>query len=127
MTPLENSQYREHSLKSFWVVLEFRLTGELYNVGDGELKGFSCEGIYLSHTDNQLQLSPLSDHQKIQLSAWLGVDGQDKYDATIHFGPKALSLYAQNLPLEDSIPEYVDNEQWFEIDTKKKTIEIQLK
>lgn len=118
---------KEYSLKSFWVVLEFRISGELYDTTDEGLKDFWCDGIYLSPGDPQLEKKNVNDKRKIHLTAWLGKTGQDQYEATIHFGPKALSRYARNLPLEESIPDYEVHGPWFEIDPKRKTIEIQLR
>lgn len=120
------STEREESLKSFWVVLEFRISGELYNPGKPDLKGFSCDGIFLSSSDPQLEHEYIYEHRKITTIAWLGKGGQDKYDATIHFGTKAQHLSAENLPLEDSIPAYENGESWFDIDVQKKTIDIHL-
>ncbi|MDC0257203.1 hypothetical protein OAK35_00520 [Crocinitomicaceae bacterium] len=116
-----------NSLKSLWVVLEFRISGELYNTDDDALKGFWCDGLFAP-----IQTSEEAEHyvnhlRKMQLTAWLGKTGQDRYEALLHFGPKAQSLFARNLPIEDSIPDYENDGPWFEIDPVKKTIEIQLK
>jgi hypothetical protein len=115
------------SLEDFWTILEFRLSGDLYKTDIQELKGFWCDGIYLSPSDHQLKRKYINDNRKIHLTAWLGKTGQEEYDATIFFGSKAQSLYARNLPLVNSLPEDDFEEEWFLIDTKQKTIEIILK
>ena len=118
---------KEEKLKGFWSTLAFRLSGELYNTDIPELKGFWCDGIYLTSPDHQLKKKFINDNRKIQLKAWLGKTGQEVYDATIYFGRKAQSLYARDLPLINSIPEIECEEEWFIIDTSRKTIEITLK
>lgn len=113
-------------LKGFWTMLEFRISGDLYNTNIPELKGFWCDGIYLPSTDHQLKKKFINDNRKIHLKAWLGKTGQVVYDATIHFGRKAQSIYARDLSLVNSIPDKEDHDNWFEIDVRKKTIDIYL-
>jgi hypothetical protein len=117
---------KENSLKNFWVVLEFRLSGELFNTNDPNLLGFECEGIFLPLNDAQFQIENLKMKQEIHTKAWLGPSGRERYDATIQFGPKALKLFEQNLPLEDSIPTYSDTNTWFDLNPLTKTIVIRL-
>jgi len=114
-----------NSLDGFWTTLEFKISGILHETQVPELKGFWCDGIYLTSTDHQLKKKFINDHRKVQLKAWLGKTGQDEYEATIFFGKKAMSSYARNLRLVDSIPS--DSNDWFEIDIEKKLIEIFLK
>ncbi|XOV68722.1 MAG: hypothetical protein ACFHU9_05985 [Fluviicola sp.] len=117
---------KENSLKSFWVVLEFRLSGALFSTKDLNLKGFECEGIFLPPNDEQFQIENLKKNQEIHTKAWLGPSGQERYDATIQFGPQAFQLFEQNLPLEDSIPAYSDTTAWFDLNPSTKTIVIRL-
>ena len=50
----ETQPESKDTLDFFWTVLEFRLSGELYQTNIPELKGFWCDGIYLHSTDHQL-------------------------------------------------------------------------
>jgi len=122
----ETQSESKGTLEGFWTILEFRLSGDLYNTNIEELKGFWCDGIYLPSTDLQLKKKFINDNRKIQLTAWLGKTGQEVYKATIHFGRKAQSIYARDLPLLNSIPDEDSNKNWFEIDLGKKMIDIYL-
>lgn len=116
----------EISLDGFWTALEFRLSRLLEMTDDPELKGFWCDGIYLPTTNQQLRKKYVNDKRKIQLKAWLGKTGQEVYDATVHFGKKAQSLYVRDLPLVNSIPTEEENSDWFTIDVRNRVIEIYL-
>ena len=120
----ETQPESKDTLEGFWTVLEFRLSGELYQTNIPELKGFWCDGIHLHSTDHQLKKKFINDNRKIHLTAYLGKTGQEVYDATIHFGKKAQSIYARDLPLINSIPSEESNDHWFEIDVKEKLITI---
>jgi len=120
------SESEGESLEGFWTMLEFKLSGELYQTTIPELKGFWCDCIYLPPTDPQLKKKFVNDNRKIFLKAWLGKTGQEVYDATVHFGRKAQSVYARDLPLLNCIPDEESDGIWFEIDVKTKTIDIYL-
>lgn len=126
MAQSDSSLTREHTLKSFWVVLEFRLSGALYNSDDPNFEDFVCEGIFLPSADPQFESENITQNRKIELKTWFGTSGEELYDATIRFGPKAMQLFASNQPLENSIPDYGSNARWFDIDTRLKTIDIHL-
>lgn len=121
MTFTKNSN---NGIDHFWTILEFKLSHCLQQSDNPELKGFWCDGIHLPSTDHQLHKKFINDNRKIHLTAWLGKTGQEKYSATIHFGRKAQSLYARELPLESSIPDC--EMDWFEVDVSKKCIDIYL-
>lgn len=77
-------------------------------------------------TDIQLSAKHLNDHKKIITTAWLGKDGQEKYEMTIHFGSKALSKYARGLDITECLPD-INTMDWIELDLVNQTIEIVLK
>ena len=59
----------ETSLAEFWTTLEFRLSGELESTNIPELKGFWCDGIFLSSTDPQLAKKFINDNRKVHVKA----------------------------------------------------------
>lgn len=62
----------------------------------------------------------------IKTKAWIGKDGQDIYEMTIHFESQALSNYTNRQDLKECIPDTV-SEEWIKIDPKRKQVEIKLK
>jgi len=117
----ENKILKEN-LDTFWLVLEYELSDGFYMSDIPELKGFWCDGIFLDSDDYQLKKKFINDNRQIQLVAYIGKTGQEKYNATIYFGRKAQSRYARGLSLEVCIPE--NDNDWFEIDVRKKVIDI---
>ena len=59
------------------------------------------------------------------MTAFVGVDGQDKYQLILVLGRKALSRYARGLDISACIPDGQSG-NWFEIDIKELKIWIQL-
>ena len=112
--------------EEFCTRLEFRLCREFTESDDAELKWFWCDGVSWFPTDNQLTKKHVNDKRKIITKAWIGKDGQDEYQATIHFGKKALSNYAKGKDLIECIPDFENETEWIEIDIDKKTIDIKL-
>ncbi len=112
--------------EEFCTRLEYRICHELEKSTDPELKGFWCDGVSCFPTDNQLTKKQVNDNRKIITKAWIGKDGQGEYQATIHFGRKALSKYAKGLDLTTTIPELKSDSDWLEIDIENKSIEIKL-
>ncbi|MBC8756125.1 hypothetical protein H2O64_15725 [Kordia sp. YSTF-M3] len=113
-------------LHTFWVQLDLRLSEEFSKSEDPLLKNFWCDGIYLYPTDHQLVKKYVNDKRKIVVTAWLGKTGQDAYEATIHFGTRALSRYAKGTDVSEAIPKFESQTEWIEIDIERKTIEIRL-
>ncbi len=113
--------------EEFCIRLEYRLCKEFAKSNDIELKYYWCDGVSWFPADNQLTKKYVNDKRKITTKAWIGKDGQGEYEATIHFGKKALSKYAKGLDLTETIPELKSESEWIEIDIEKKTIKIFLK
>lgn len=112
--------------EEFCTRLEYRLCREFAESGDAELKWFWCDGVSWFPTDNQLSKKHVNDKRKIITKAWIGKDGQDVYQATIHFGRKALSKYSKGADLTKTIPELESKTEWIQIDIENKAIEIKL-
>ncbi|MEK6153986.1 hypothetical protein WIW50_12025 [Flavobacteriaceae bacterium 3-367] len=111
--------------EDFCARLEYRICHELEKSDDPNLKGFWCDGISW-FPDIQSTKKHLNDKRKIETKAWIGKAGQDVYQATIHFGKKALSNYAKGKELSECIPGLESQAEWIEIDVGNKTIEIKL-
>ena len=112
--------------EEFCNLLMFRLGHEFANSNDTELKWFWCDGVSWFPSHNQLTKKQVNDSQKIITEAWIGKDGQSVYQATIHFGRKALSNYAKDKSLIDCIPELESESEWIEIDIENKKVGIKL-
>ena len=112
--------------EKFCTQLEYRLCREFSESNDAELKWFWCDGVSWFPTDNQLTKKHINDKRKVITKAWIGKNGQDIYQATIHFGQKALSKYSKGADLTETIPELESKTEWIQIDIENKTIEIKL-
>jgi hypothetical protein len=113
--------------EEFCTRLEYRLCKEFAESNDTELKYYWCDGVSWFPTDNQLTKKYVNDNRKIITKAWIGKDGQDVYQASINFGPRALSKYSKGADLTNTIPELESKSEWIEIDIMKRTINIFLK
>jgi len=112
--------------EEFCTRLEYRLCKEFTESDDIDLKYFWCDGVSWFPDENQLTKKHINDKRKIVTKAWIGKDGQDVYQAIIHFGRKALSRYAKGLNLIKTIPEIGTGSEWIFIDTENRIIEIKL-
>jgi hypothetical protein len=105
--------------------LEFATTKALSNTINPETKGFWCDGILLQFNENEYSKKTINDKRHLILKAFIGIDGQDKYMMTLHFGRKSLSKIQRDLDLKSCFPNS-DNDEWVKIDTLKKEIIIKL-
>jgi hypothetical protein len=94
--------------------------------GDDQINDFWCDGIAMPSIDRQLYPKNVNDIRKIITTAWIGSYGQEKYEMTIVFGPKALSRYARGLDLKECVPTK-DTQGWIRLDIDEKKIELQLR
>ena len=107
--------------KDFLELLEYQLTKALTISQNSQLKGFWCDGILLP-SENEKKLLKT---KQVLMTAFLGKDGQDKYDLTLKFGVNSLNNYANCLSLFSCVPN-PDMKDWFNIDVSSKTIIVQL-
>ncbi|MEL7421981.1 MAG: hypothetical protein AAFN81_03270 [Bacteroidota bacterium] len=108
----------------FCAQLAFRL--HFGDWSDPAVNSFWCDGIdHWPQDYTTLVFSKLRQQKHLTTTAWLGPSGQDRYEMTVYFGPRALALYGQKLRLEDSIPD-VANPSWIELLTEEKRISITL-
>jgi hypothetical protein len=99
--------------------LEFALTKAFSTSSNPSLEGFWCDGILLSTNETDYSQKRINDTQKVCMFAFIGKDGQEKYELTLHFWEKSLSKYANNLDISSCIPTLNDSD-WITIDVKLK-------
>jgi hypothetical protein len=87
--------------------------------------GFWCDSVTTIASDLYYTKKFINDNKYVSLLAYIGKDGQTKYEVILYFGPKALSRYARDLPIVECIPD-TNASEWFTIDVQKQKIEIQL-
>jgi hypothetical protein len=112
--------------QEFCDYLEFHLSGAFEYHEDDQINDFWCDGIAMPSIDGQLHPKSVNDTRKIIIDAWVGPDGQQKYEMTISFGPNALSRYARGLDLRECVPSK-DTQGWITLDQDEKKIELRLK
>lgn len=111
--------------QDFCEFLEYKLCKAFEHSDNEQIKGFWCDGVLLDQPDSYYSKMFVNNNRKVTLKAFIGKDGQTEYKLTMKFGKKALSRYARNLDIKECVPK-PDNQNWFDIDTKRNKIEIQL-
>jgi hypothetical protein len=111
--------------QDFCEYLEYVICKALEHSDNDQIKGFWCDGILLSQPDSSYSQKFVNDNRQVKLKAFIGKDGQTEYELTLRFGNKALSLFSRNLDIKECVPNS-DKQNWFNIDTKRNKIEIQL-
>jgi hypothetical protein len=93
---------------------------------DERVKGFWCDGIdHFPEDFMSLAKSNIKKERRIKTKAWIGKDGQDVYDLTIHLGDKSIANYISGQSLIECIP--ADNfNKWIAIDAENLSMEVQL-
>jgi hypothetical protein len=105
--------------------LEYEITKSFEYSDNEQIKGFWCDGVLINQPDSNYSQKFVNDNRQAILKAFIGKDGQTEYELTLKFGNKALSRYARNLDIKECLPN-PDKQNWFDIDTKRNKIEIQL-
>jgi hypothetical protein len=111
--------------QNFCDKLEYIICEALENTWNEKTKGFWCDGCLLTEPDKFYSKKYINDNRQTNLKAYVGTDGQGTYNITLKFGTKALSKYARDLDILECFPKS-NFENWFNIDTIKKDIEILL-
>ena len=111
--------------KAFCELLDYKITAALQNSSDHHERSYWCDGVLLPTLDYEYSQKYVNDNRRIILTAFIGVDGQDKYEIVLLFGKSALSKYARGLDILDCIPE-LDTVYGFTFDDHKKQILIEL-
>lgn len=111
--------------QDFCEFLEYEICKAFKHSDNEQIKGFWCDGVLLNQSDNSYSQKIINDNKQVILKAFIGKDGQTEYDLTLKFGNKALSRFVRNLDIKECVPN-PDKTNWFDIDTKRNKIEIQL-
>lgn len=111
--------------KAFCELLEYKITAALQNSNDDRVRGYWCDGVLLPTFDHEYSQKYVNDNRRITLTAFIGLDGQDKYEIILLFGKTALSKYARRLDVSDCIPE-LDTANGFTFNCDKKQLIIAL-
>lgn len=111
--------------QGFCEFLEHEITKAFEHSDNEQIKGFWCDGVLTNQLDSYYSQKFVSDNRQVILKAFIGKDGQTEYELTLKFGNKALSRYVRNLDIKECVPD-PDNQNWFDIDTKRNKIKIQL-
>ena len=111
--------------KDFCSALEYSLDFSQFE--NENIKSLWCDGVdHLPVDIRSLSIANLKKKPFIKTKAWIGKDGQDHYEMTIHFGPEALSNYINRQDLQECIPDTA-SDAWIKIDPERKQVEISLK
>jgi hypothetical protein len=111
--------------QEFCEYLEYEISNAFANTKNEKLKHFWCDGILLPTFESQYSTKFVNDNRKILMTAYLGLDGQNKYELILLFGRKAQSKYARGLDISECVPNPLED-NWLEVDIAKKIIKVQL-
>jgi hypothetical protein len=109
--------------ENFCTELEYHVTRTLGNSPDQVIKHFWCDGVEMPE---QLIKQNIINEGKIITSAWMGSDGQGKYEMIIKFGPQSINSCIKGFALKECLPNEKSMD-WVNLDIEKKLIELQLK
>jgi hypothetical protein len=96
------------------------------NSTDKEIKRLWCDGVMMPFYDIELTRENVIKTKKIITTAWIGFDGQGKYDMIIKLGKNSIEACERNLNLTDCLPGD-ESLKWIVIDERQSKIELQLK
>lgn len=122
---LSNSRQEKIIDQDFCEFLEYEICKAFEHSDNNEVKGFWCDGVLTDQPDNYYSQKFVNDNREVKLKAFIGKDGQTEYELTLKFGNKSLSRYASNLDIKECVPN-ANKQNWFEIDSKRNKIDIQL-
>ncbi|MEY3443097.1 MAG: hypothetical protein RLZZ519_1378 [Bacteroidota bacterium] len=111
--------------QDFCSFLEYELCKAFEHSQLGSIRGFWCDGVLLRQPKLADAQKFVNDNRRMSFTAYVGKDGQTEYELILKFGNKALSRFARNLDIRECFPD-PQGASWFDIDTKRKRIEIQL-
>ncbi|MBK0379731.1 hypothetical protein [Mucilaginibacter segetis] len=111
--------YVETSLNvNFLQVLEYILSKAFRNSNDHVLKYFWCDGIDKPVINEQFTNRNITSINKVATQAWIGPNGQDRFQMTIKLGPCSRRKVLKGLDLHECLPN-AESLDWVEIDTQK--------
>jgi hypothetical protein len=111
--------------RGFCDFLEYEITRVLRQSDDVLLKYFWCDGVLLPDSETEYSKKFVNSKRRVVMKAFAGQTGQDLYELTLRFGPKALSRYSRDLSIKECVPD-IEESNWLEIDIENKKIVVQL-
>ena len=111
--------------RDFCDFLEYKICKAFEHSDNDKIRGFWCDGVSTNQSDSYYSQKSVNAHRQVTLKAFVGKEGQTEYELTLKFGNKALSRYTRNMDIKECVPN-PDKKNWFNIDTKRNKIEIQL-
>ena len=112
--------------REFCERLEWHLGATFSAAGDKKISSLWCDGILAPFMDQELTKKSVSDTRKIVTTAFIGYDGQDRFEMTIRLGKYALRRYAKGTSMVDCIPGE-ESMDWITLDVVNRKIEVRLK
>jgi len=106
----------------FCVKLEGHLSRTFENSPDDDISQFWCDGVAMAE---QKTMKSLTETRTMSTTAWIGIDGQCKYEMVVKLGDCSLEKLRNGLSLGECLPSE-NSSDWITIDIEKKTIQIQL-
>ena len=106
--------------------LEYHLTHTFANSGDEKIHRLWCDGVVDPFIESKLSKKNVNDTRTIVTTAFIGYDGQGKFEMTIKLGPRSLSRYAKGSDMIDCIPDK-ESMEWIDVDIDNHKITIFLK
>ncbi len=110
---------------AFCELLEYKITAALQNSPDDSVKSYWCDGVLLPALECEYSRKQVNNSGQIILTAFIGTDGQDKYEMQLLFGKKALRKFSRGLDISDCIPD-LETTNEFTFDSLKKQLLIEL-
>ena len=111
--------------KDFCIFLEYWLTETFPTINDKAINRFWCDGVRMPPNDNECLPKTVNDKRQINMTAYIGEDGQDEYKLQLNFGSKSLSRYARGLEIQPCVPKSLKPDR-FLIDIHKRVLIIKL-
>lgn len=111
--------------RDFCEKLEHLISEALENSSDENVKGFWCDGVFLSEPENCYSQKFVNDNKQTKMKVYVGKDGQSSYELTLRFGIRSLSKYVRGLYIADGFPKR-DRKNRIKVDVSIKKIELLL-
>ena len=111
--------------QDFCNYLEYQVSAALATSSDPTKLGWWCDGILLPAATDAYAPQRINSTKQVVTRAWLGKTGQEPYDMTIRFGPKAVRQYMRGNALEECVPS-PENANWIGLDERTKAAVIDL-
>jgi len=111
--------------QDFFNFLEYEICKSFEYSDNDQIKGFWFDDVLFNQPNNIYDQKFVNANRQIMLKAFIGSDQQTEYELTLKLNNKSLSRFARKLDIKECVPK-PNKSNWFAIDAKRNTIEIQL-